>query len=92
VYADDLLPQLVTAHPQYATSLDSAWAAARHWELVEPHDAPDPAPRSCAKGGKSTDLAMSQKCGADIKSRAKSDSRQAIQGGTSRLVSTILRN
>ena len=41
-YADDLLPQLVTAHPQYATSL-VAWAAARHWELVEPQDAPDPA-------------------------------------------------
>jgi len=33
-YADDLLPQLVTAHPQYARSLESAWAAARHWELV----------------------------------------------------------
>ena len=40
---DDLLPQLVTAHPQYARSLESAWAAARHWELVEPQDAPDPA-------------------------------------------------
>jgi hypothetical protein len=42
-YVDDLLPQLVTAHPQYARSLESAWAAARHWELVEPQDAPDPA-------------------------------------------------
>ena len=43
-YADDLLPQLVIAHPQYARSLESAWAAAaRHWELVEPQDAPDPA-------------------------------------------------
>jgi len=43
-YTDDLLPQLVTAHPQYARSLESAWAAAaRHWELVEPQDAPDPA-------------------------------------------------
>jgi len=29
-YVDDLLPQLVTAHPQYARSLESAWAAARH--------------------------------------------------------------
>jgi hypothetical protein len=42
-YVDDLLPQLVTAHPQYARTLESAWAAARHWELVEPQDAPDPA-------------------------------------------------
>jgi hypothetical protein len=42
-YVDDLLPQLVTARPQYARSLESAWAAARHWELVEPQDAPDPA-------------------------------------------------
>ena len=24
-YADDLLPQLVTAHPQYARTLESAW-------------------------------------------------------------------
>jgi hypothetical protein len=42
-YADELLPQLVTAHPQYARSLESAWAAARQWELVEPQDTPDPA-------------------------------------------------
>ena len=42
-YVDDLLPQLVTAHPQYARSVESAWAAARHRELVEPQDAPDPA-------------------------------------------------
>ena len=42
-YVDDLLPQLVTAHPQYARSLGSAWAAAPNWELVEPQDAPDPA-------------------------------------------------
>jgi hypothetical protein len=43
-YVDDLLPQLVTAHPQYARTLESAWAAARHWELVEPQDAPDRRP------------------------------------------------
>ena len=42
-YTDDLLPQLVTAHPQYARTLESAWAAAPKWELVEPQDAPDPA-------------------------------------------------
>ena len=42
-YVDDLLPQLGTAHPQYARSLGSAWAAAPNWELVEPQDAPDPA-------------------------------------------------
>jgi hypothetical protein len=38
-YADDLLPQLVIAHPQYARRLGTA----RHWELVELQDAPDPA-------------------------------------------------
>jgi hypothetical protein len=42
-YAVDLLPRLVAAHPQYARSLDSAWAAARQWELVEPLDTPNPA-------------------------------------------------
>lgn len=41
-YATDLLPKLVTAHPQYARSLESAWAAARQWELVEPQDALNP--------------------------------------------------
>jgi hypothetical protein len=42
-YAADLLPRLVAAHPQYARSLHSAWAAERQWGLVEPEDAPDPA-------------------------------------------------
>jgi hypothetical protein len=42
-YANELLPRLVAAHPQYARSLESAWAAARQWELVEPLDTPDPA-------------------------------------------------
>jgi hypothetical protein len=41
-YAVDLLPRLVAAHPQYARSLDSAWAAGRQWELVEPLDTPNP--------------------------------------------------
>ena len=41
-YASELLPRLVAAHPQYARSLNSAWAAARQWELVEPLDAPNP--------------------------------------------------
>jgi hypothetical protein len=42
-YADDLLPRLLAAHPQYARSLHSAWAAGRQWGLVEPLDAPSPA-------------------------------------------------
>ena len=42
-YASELLPRLVAAHPQYARSLDSAWAAARQWDLVDPIDAPNPA-------------------------------------------------
>jgi hypothetical protein len=42
-YAEDLLPPLVAAHPQYARSLYSAWAAARQFEMVEPQDTPDPA-------------------------------------------------
>jgi hypothetical protein len=41
-HASELLPRLVAAHPQYARSLNSAWAAARQWELVEPLDAPNP--------------------------------------------------
>ena len=41
-YANELLPRLVSAHPQYARSLNSAWAAARQWELVEPMDTPNP--------------------------------------------------
>jgi hypothetical protein len=41
--ASDLLPLLAAAHPQYARSLYSAWAAARQWELVEPMDAANPA-------------------------------------------------
>jgi hypothetical protein len=41
-YATDLLPHLVAAHPQYARSVDSAWAASRQWELVEPLDSPNP--------------------------------------------------
>jgi len=40
--ADSLLPRLVTAHPQYARSLQSALAAARQWSLVEPPDASVP--------------------------------------------------
>lgn len=35
-HAGDLLPHLVTAHPQYVRSLTAARAAARQWELVEP--------------------------------------------------------
>jgi len=35
-YASDLLPRIVKAHPQYERSLQSARAAARQWELVEP--------------------------------------------------------
>jgi hypothetical protein len=42
-YASALLPRLVAAHPQYARSLESALAAARQWEHVEPLDTPDPA-------------------------------------------------
>jgi len=42
-YAHELLPRLVATHPQYARSLDSAWAAARQWALVEPLDTPNPA-------------------------------------------------
>jgi hypothetical protein len=42
-YAGELLPRLLAAHPQYARSLDSAWAAARQWDLVEPMDTPNPA-------------------------------------------------
>jgi hypothetical protein len=42
-YAGELLPRLVAAHPQYARSLNSAWAAARQWDLVEPMDTPNPA-------------------------------------------------
>jgi hypothetical protein len=42
-YTSELLPRLVAAHPQYARSLESALAAARQWELVEPMDAPNPA-------------------------------------------------
>jgi hypothetical protein len=42
-YANELLPRLATAHPQYARSLNSAWSAARQWELVEPLDTPNPA-------------------------------------------------
>jgi hypothetical protein len=42
-HASELLPRIVVAHPQYARSLESAWAAARQWELVEPLDAPNPA-------------------------------------------------
>jgi hypothetical protein len=41
-YTADLLPCLVSAHPQYRRSLLAAWAAARQWELVEPLDAPVP--------------------------------------------------
>jgi len=41
-YASALLPRLVAAHPQYARSLESALAAARQWELVEPMDTPIP--------------------------------------------------
>jgi hypothetical protein len=37
--ADDLLSSLLPAHPQYARSLQSAWAAAGQWQLVEPADA-----------------------------------------------------
>lgn len=40
-YAEELLPKLVTAHPQYARSLESAWAAARQWEQIEPQDPPN---------------------------------------------------
>jgi hypothetical protein len=35
-YARDLLPPLVTAHPQYGRSLQVARAVAHQWELVEP--------------------------------------------------------
>jgi hypothetical protein len=41
-YATDLLPRLVAAHPQYARSLHSAWAAARQWDLVDPSDTFNP--------------------------------------------------
>jgi hypothetical protein len=42
-YAGELLPRLVAAHPQYGRSLNSAWAAARQWDLADPIDTPNPA-------------------------------------------------
>src|SRR5262249_1718077 len=44
------------------------------------------APALPPKGGKSTDLAMSQKCGVDIKSRAKFDSRQQLKAFPARSI------
>lgn len=41
-YAAELLPRLVAVHPQYARSLESARAAARQLDLVDPLDAPNP--------------------------------------------------
>jgi len=41
--ASELLPRLIAAHPQYARSLNSAWAAERQWELVDPLDTTNPA-------------------------------------------------
>ena len=41
-YARDLFSHLVGAHPQYARSLQSAWAAAQQWDLVEPLDSAMP--------------------------------------------------
>jgi len=38
----DLLPRLLTAHPQYQRSLQAAWAANAQWNLVEPMDSPTP--------------------------------------------------
>lgn len=38
-YAGDLMPHILGAHPQYARSLQSAWAAAQEWQLVGPEDA-----------------------------------------------------
>jgi hypothetical protein len=43
-YAAELLPCLISADPQYRTSMYAVWAAARQWELVEPLDAPGPPP------------------------------------------------
>jgi hypothetical protein len=42
-YARELLPRLLAAHPQYARSLNSALAAARQWQLVEPMATANPA-------------------------------------------------
>jgi len=42
-YAGDLLRHLVHAHPQYLRSLQTARAAARQWELVEPINPANPA-------------------------------------------------
>ena len=41
-HAGDLLPRILTAHPQYERSLQAAWAAAGQWNLVEPLDSPTP--------------------------------------------------
>jgi hypothetical protein len=40
LYADELLSRMITAHPQYARSLQSAQAAANQWQLIEPSDPP----------------------------------------------------
>jgi hypothetical protein len=44
------------------------------------------APALPAKGGKSTDLAMAQKCGVDIKSRAKFDSDKQLSDFAARSI------
>lgn len=41
-HPSDLLPRLMTAHPQYQRSLQAAWAADAQWKLVEPVDSPTP--------------------------------------------------
>ncbi len=42
--AEDLLPHLVRAHPQYLRSLQTARAASYQWDLLEPVTPPNPIP------------------------------------------------
>lgn len=49
-HADDLLPHLSKAHPQYLRSLKTARAAALQWELVEPLNPANPTNPGAAPG------------------------------------------